>query len=368
MGEPHRIGVVGVGTISRAYLDTFARVEGAAVTAFADLDLARAEAAAAGVPGSRAMAVPDLIASDDVDVVLNLTIPAAHAEIALAAIAAGKGVYGEKPLALSMAEGREISDAAAARGVPFGSAPDTVLGTGTQTARRLLDDGAIGRPVSANAVMITPGHERWHPAPDFYYRAGGGPLLDMGPYYVASLVQLLGPVRAVFGAGSRTRDERVIAGGDRAGERIPVDVLTHVTGILEHAGGAISTLTTSFDGTRTTAAPIEVHGEEGSLAVPDPNTFGGAVRVVRPGDDGWHEAEPSAGYVDASRGVGILDLVTATPDRAARASGDLAMHHLDVMTALLASAESGRRIELATSPALPPAVPLTPEADWRRLR
>ena len=226
-------------------------------------------------------AVAELLADPDVDTVLNLTIPAAHAEIALAAIAHGKDVYGEKPLAATFAQAREMVAAADAAGVRLGCAPDTVLGTGTQTARAAIDAGLIGTPIAASAVMITPGHERWHPNPDFYYREGGGPLLDMGPYYVAALVQLLGPVRSVIGAAGRPRAERVIASGPRAGERIPVEVDTHVTGVLEHESGALSTITTSFDGMATTAAPIEVHGERGTLAVPDPNNFDGDVRLAR---------------------------------------------------------------------------------------
>src|SRR6185312_8342203 len=219
--------------------------------------------------------------------------------------------------------------AAADAGVRVGCAPDTVLGTGTQTARAAIDAGRIGRPLAATATMVTAGHERWHPDPDFYYRPGGGPLLDMGPYYVSSLVHLLGPVRAVTGAGSRLRGERVIGSGRRAGERITVEVDSHVTGVLEHANGALSTITTSFDGVATTAAPIEVHGETGTLAVPDPNTFDGDVRVFPLGGTGWRVLEPRAGYVEGSRGIGLIDLVSADGQRSPRAGGDVALHVLE---------------------------------------
>ncbi|RXZ68251.1 Gfo/Idh/MocA family protein [Agromyces albus] len=364
MGDPHRIGIIGLGVISRAYLDTLAGAPSVRISAVADLDAARAEAVAAELPDARAMAVDELLSSSEVDTVLNLTIPAAHAEIALAAIGKGKHVYGEKPLAASFAQAREVVDAADAAGVHLGCAPDTVLGTGTQTARAAIDGGVIGRPFAASAVMVTPGHERWHPNPDFYYREGGGPLLDMGPYYVAALIQLLGPVRSVTGASSRLRAERVIATGPRAGERIPVEVDTHVAGILEHVNGALSTITTSFDGIATTAAPIEVHGELGTLAVPDPNNFDGDVRLATIDAPGWRELEPSAGYVAATRGAGLLDFVSAGDGRRPRAGADVALHSLEIMTALLESARVGRRLELTTSVDRPEPVPLTPQSEW----
>lgn len=287
MGDPHRVGVVGLGVISRAYLDTLADHPEVSIAAVADLDASRSAAVAATIPGAEAMSVERLLAHPDVRTVLNLTIPAAHADISLGAIDAGKSVYVEKPLAVTFADGRSIIERAASAGVRVGCAPDTVLGTGTQTARAAIDGGLIGRPMSASAVMVTPGHERWHPHPDFYYAPGGGPMLDMGPYYISALIHLLGPVRAVTGAASRLRAERVIGSGPRAGQHIPVGVDTHLSGVLEHANGALSTITTSFDGVRTTAAPIEVHGEAGTLAVPDPNYFDGEVRLFALGDTEW---------------------------------------------------------------------------------
>ena len=365
MGDAHRIGIVGLGVISRQYLDTLATHPGVRVTAVADIDASRASAAAAEIPGAQAMSVAELLASDEVQTVLNLTIPKAHAEIALAAIEHGKDVFAEKPLTATFAEARSVMDAAAAAGRTVGCAPDTVLGTGTQTARAAIDNGLIGRPLAASAVMVTPGHERWHPNPDFYYQPGGGPLLDMGPYYVSALVHLLGPIRSVVGASARLRGERVIGSGPRTGERVPVDIDTHVSGVLEHASGVLSTLTTSFDAVATTAANIEVHGEKGTLAVPDPNRFEGEVRLFELGATEWRTLERSAGYVDGSRGLGLLDFVTADAQRPPRASGEVALHVLEAMTALLQSAAEGRRIELTTTVERPPAVPLTPLAEWR---
>ncbi|WP_329289423.1 Gfo/Idh/MocA family oxidoreductase [Streptomyces pseudovenezuelae] len=365
MGDAHRIGVIGLGVISRAYLDTLVNRSAVRVTAVADLDASRSAAVAAELPGVQALSVAELLASPDVDTVLNLTVPAAHAEIALGAIGHGKNVYGEKPLTAELTAARAVLEAAEKAAVGVGCAPDTVLGTGVQTARAAVDAGAVGRPLFASAAMVTPGHERWHPHPDFYYTAGGGPLLDMGPYYLSSLVHLLGPVRAVTGASSRLRTERVIGSGPRAGERIPVEVDSHVSGILEHEGGALTTITTSFDGVTTTAAPIEVHGETGTLTVPDPNHFDGEVRLLELGAAQWRTLPPSAGYVGAARGVGLLDFVAADGRRAPRASGELALHVLETMTALLRSSAEGRRIELSTSVERPDPVPLTPAEQWR---
>ncbi|MFC7531705.1 Gfo/Idh/MocA family protein [Actinoplanes sp. GCM10030250] len=362
MGEPHRIGIVGTGWISGAYLRTLRDHPAVTIAAVADLDASRAASVAEGITGCRALPVDSLLRDDSITTILNLTVPAAHASVALSAITNNKQVYGEKPLTSDMSSARSLLERAATAGVAVGCAPDTVLGTGVQTARAAVDAGAIGRPLSAVAVMATPGHERWHHHPDFYYVPGGGPLLDMGPYYLTALVHLLGPVAAVTGASSRLRATRVIGSGPREGERIPVSVDTHVTGVLHHASGALSTITTSFDAVRTTAAPIEVHGETGTLAVPDPNLFAGDVRLFALGASEWQTVRPSAGYADASRGIGLLDMLTAP---APRASGTLALHVLDAMTSLLRSAGEGRRIELTTTTERPDPMPLVPAATWR---
>ncbi|WP_243074446.1 Gfo/Idh/MocA family protein [Microbacterium sp. SS28] len=359
MGSPHRIGVVGLGVISGVYLETLSQAPDAVITAVADLDHARAEAVAATLPSARALTVAELIAADDVDIVLNLTIPAAHAEIALAAIAAGKAVYGEKPLAASFADAEEIIRQAEAAGLRVGTAPDTVLGTGIQTARALVDAGEIGRPLAATAVMAGAGHEWWHPNPDFYYKPGGGPLLDMGPYYVTALVQLLGPVEWVVGAGSALRSERTIATGPRAGEVVSVEVDSHVTGILAHASGALSTITTTFDAVATKAPNIEVHGEKASLIVPDPNHFDGEVLVRALGASDWAAVPSRAGIAGAARGTGLLDLLRTPEGVEPRASGAMGLHVLEIMTGLLESARLGSRVTMTTTVERPPLVPLS---------
>ncbi len=362
-----RVGIVGCGNISAAYLETFPRLDAVALTAVADLDMDRARTVAAEHPGVRALTVDELLSDDAVDLVLNLTIPAAHAEVALKAIAAGKHVYGEKPLAASTAEGRQMVEAAKAAGVILGSAPDTVLGTGTQTARKAIDDGLIGTPISATATMVTPGHERWHPNPDFYYVPGGGPLLDMGPYYVSALVTLLGPVASVVGASSSTRTSRIIGSGQRAGEEIPVSTPTHVTGVLVHASGALSTLVMSFDAVATHAANIEIHGETGSLAVPDPNRFDGEVQLRRLDGDDWEVLPVSAGYQDAARGIGLQDLAQTPVGELPRASGEMGFHVLEVMEAVLASAAAGTALPIRSTCERPPAVALSRSAGMEAI-
>ncbi|WP_380166941.1 Gfo/Idh/MocA family protein [Jannaschia sp. R86511] len=361
MGQPLRVGVVGCGNILAQYLDTFSRLDGVRLVAAADLDPARAQAVAAAQAGVRALTVDELLAADDVDVVLNLTVPAAHAEVALRAVAAGKHVYGEKPLAATTEQAAQVLEAARAADVLVACAPDTVLGTGVQTARKAIDDGMIGAPISATATMLTPGHERWHPNPDFYYVPGGGPLYDMGPYYVTTLVTLLGPVDSVVGAGSRTRDVRIIGSGPRAGEQVPVSTDTHVTAVLVHASGALSTLVMSFDAVATRSSNIEVHGELGSLVVPDPNYFAGDVEVctLDQRDDGWRALPVSAGYVDAGRGIGLADLAGTPAGRRHRADGDLAFHVLDVMESVIASTASGAAVTVRSTVERPEAVPLT---------
>ncbi|MCG5216373.1 Gfo/Idh/MocA family protein [Streptosporangium sp. KLBMP 9127] len=366
MGQPVNVGVVGCGAISAQYFQTIDRLPWLRLAAVADLDLDRAREAVRPYAGVTVAGVAELLADPRVDVVLNLTVPAAHAEIALQAVAAGKDVYCEKPLAVTTADAERILVAAAAAQVRVGCAPDTVLGTGTQTARKAIDDGLIGRPVAATATMMTPGHERWHPNPDFYYVAGGGPLLDMGPYYITSLITLLGPVTTVIGAASRTRATRTIGSGPRRGEEIPVTVDTHVTGVLVHASGALSTLVMSFDAAATAAPPIEVHGEEGSLVVPNPNHFDGSVLVSKVGEEGRRTLPEAAGYVAAGRGVGLADFVSTPAGLEPRTSGSLAFHVLDVMESLLASARTGTAVTIASTCERARPVALSPAEDAGR--
>jgi predicted dehydrogenase len=354
--NPLHVGIVGTGYISRQYLQTLRRLPELELTAVADLDPARA-AAVARDQGVRDLSVEQLIGDPRVDAVLNLTIPAAHESIALQAIAASKSVYNEKPLATSRRAGASIIHAAQTAGVKLGCAPDTVLGTGIQTARKAIDDGLIGTPVAATATMVTPGHERWHPDPAFYYQPGGGPLLDMGPYYVTSLIVLFGPVLRVLGAASRLRDVRRIGSGPRTGETVAVDVDSHVTGVLVHQSGVLSTLVMSFDGVATRSPAIEVHGTEASLTVPDPNKFDGEV-MIHPLGGEWHVLPVSAGVPNAGRGVGLADLAVTADGDEPRAGGRLGYHVLDVALSLLEAAGQGTTVQICSTCDRPPPVML----------
>lgn len=365
MGESLRVGIVGVGTISRAYLDILTEAPGVEVVAAADLDLDRARAVADKHDGIVALSPDELYAAPDVDAVLNLTIPAAHGSVALAALAAGKHVYGEKPLAATRQEAKPILERAEAAGLRVGCAPDTVLGRGFQTARVLLDRGDIGMPTAATAFFVSPGPEPWHPDPEFYYKPGGGPLLDMGPYYLSALVSLLGPVKSVVGRVSRARRERTVGSGPKEGTTFSVEVDTHVTGVLEHESGVLTTVITSFDVRGAKLPRIEVYGSESTLSVPDPNRFEGDVEILRPAAREWETVAPAGGYPDTGRGIGVADLARAIRlGEPHRASGELAFHVLDIMESLLESgAQGGVSVKVTSTCERPNAVPLDARPD-----
>ncbi|GAB3617164.1 Gfo/Idh/MocA family oxidoreductase [Okibacterium endophyticum] len=363
MGGPLRVGIVGVGTISEQYLAHLPSLPGLRLSAVADLDQVRA-AAVAQQHDVEALTVDDLLVSDNVDAVLNLTIPAAHASIALRALKAGKHVYGEKPLALTPGEAAPVLTLADAGGLRVGSAPDTVLGTGTQTSRHVLDSGRIGSPVAASAFWTAPGHELWHPAPQFYYQPGAGPLFDMGPYYLSALVTMLGPVVRVSAATTGSGRKRTIAAGPQAGTAIDVEVATHVSALLEHASGVTSTVMVSFEVWAAALPHIEVYGTGGTISVPDPNRFADPTMVWTPETGAWTEAPVSGGYSDAGRGYGLADMARAIETgRPHRASGALAFHVLEIMDAVLRAGDEHRVIEVMSRVERPEPVPLGARPD-----
>jgi predicted dehydrogenase len=357
VGGPLTFGIVGVGKISEQYFASLPLLAGIRLLAVADIDVARARQVAVE-QGVEAMSVDELLADPRIEAVLNLTIPAAHIDIDVRALRAGKHVFGEKPLALAPAEAVDMLALADSLGLRVGSAPDTVLGTGVQTARAVLDAGTIGAPVGAAAFWVAPGHEAWHPAPAFYYQPGAGPLFDMGPYYLTTLVTLLGPVVRVSGNTARSSRQRAVATGPLAGTPIPVDVDTHVTALLEHASGVSSTITMSFEVWASRAPLLEVFGTAGTLAVPDPNRFSDPVEVWTAGTGEWSTVETLAGYPDAGRGFGLADMARAIrTERPHRASGELALHVLEIMDGILRAGAAHRVIAIESTVERPEPVP-----------
>jgi predicted dehydrogenase len=337
MGEPFGVAVVGCGNISNQYLRNLAAFPDVKVLFCADLDLGRAksQAAAYDVPGSGA--VQQALEHPGVRLVVNLTVPAAHAEVASAAIAAGKHVWNEKPLALDVAAGKAVLEQAKDKGVRVGCAPDTVLGAGLQSALRLIASGGIGTPLSALALLQSLGPESWHPDPEFLFASGAGPLFDMGPYYLSWLATLFGPATRVAAVGRRLRESRVIGSGPRAGAEFSIAVPTYVAALAEYAGGQAASLLFSWDSPLSRRGFLEITGTEAALALPDPNRFDGDLRVRRAGEKEW-TVIPSTGAA-AGRGAGVVDMVRAIAHgEPHRASGEIALHVLETMTAIERSA------------------------------
>jgi predicted dehydrogenase len=355
-GKRLGIGFIGTGNISSAYLKAILGKDG--MPGFGVLDIKaladmRPEAASARAAefGLKSMSVEAMLADPDIDLVVNLTIPRAHVDVGLQCLAAGKHVYSEKPLGITYAEGRRLLDAANAAGLRIGSAPDTFLGGSHQEARAVVDSGALGTIVGGTAFFQCPGHESWHPDPAFYYDLGGGPMLDMGPYYITDLVNLLGPVARVSAMSSRLRTERTITSEPKKGQVMPVHIDTHVTGSLGFANGAVVQIGMSFDVAAHKHVPLELYGTEQTLIVPDPNFFGGTVELRKRGrDEQWTEVPVSQPYADGNyRSLGVADMAAGIlENRPHRANGDLALHVLEVMEAFEHAAREGRTVEIKT--------------------
>lgn len=353
-----KVGVVGCGKISGLYLTNCTAFPNLQVAALADVDAerARAQAEAHGIPQS--CSLDDMLADPGIELIINLTPPLAHTEVTLAALEAGKHVYSEKPLAATVEDGRLILETAEERELQLGCAPDTFLGGMLQTCRNSIDRGLIGEPVGAAAFMLNHGHESWHPAPDFYYQPGGGPLFDMGPYYLTALVSLVGPIQSVAGLARTTFTERAIGSEPRRGELMAVSTPTHIACLLDFAGGSTGTMTMSFDVWAHQLPPIEIYGTEGTIAVPDPNQFGGTVRVWRHDDPVWREVSPTHEYRLEARGLGVAEMAHAIrTGRAPRASGRLAFHVLEVMEGVLSSSEHGCQVAIVSRCPRPEPLP-----------
>jgi len=366
MTGPVGIGVVGAGVISQTYLENLTSFPDVKVVAIGDIIPERAQAKAQehGVPAWGTL--EDVLANPEVELVVNLTIPQVHIEVSSAAIAAGKHVWTEKPLGLDREGARRLLSDAAAKGVRVGSAPDTILGPGFQTAKRAISEGVIGTPLFVQTAFQTQGPDLWHPEPAFLFANGAGPLLDMGPYYFSALVSLLGPIAGVAARGSRFRTERQIHTGPRAGETFPVEVPSSVQVVSTFEGGQHGTHLLSFDSALERHGVVEIHGTEGSIVLPDPNRFDGRTAYVKPlgvfrdgmkTDQEWIEVEQQGTVV--GRGLGVLDMIRAiAEDRPHVATGDLGFHVLDVLLSAQASAETGAYLEIDSTVAPVPAVPV----------
>ncbi|MDN5725808.1 MAG: Gfo/Idh/MocA family oxidoreductase [Propionibacteriales bacterium] len=326
-----RVGLVGAGVISKTYLENLTTFPDVTVTAIGDLRPEAAGERAAEFGIARHGSVAEVLDNPEVDLVVNLTTPAAHADVARAAVAAGKHVWNEKPLTMDLASARALLDEAAVAGVRVGCAPDTVLGAGWQEVRRIIERGDIGQPLTALTLFQSPGPDLWHPNPDFLFAAGGGPLLDIAPYYFTALIQLFGPVATVSGVGSKAHERRRIVEGPRAGEMFDVTVPTHVGALLGFTDGGVAQSLFSFD-SAVQRAQVEISGTEGTMLTSDPNQFDGEIKIIRPGGEYEIVANPAK---KATRGTGVLDMVrsiAAGVDH--RATGALAYHVLEVMLAI----------------------------------
>ncbi len=347
-----KIAIVGCGNISSAYLENAKLFKSFEIAYVTDLDFARASAQAEKF-GVVALSLEDVLASD-ADAILNLTIPAAHAEIALQALNAGKHIYNEKPLATSLEDAAAMTALAATKNLRIGCAPDTFLGAGLQAARAFLESGGIGQPVGASLHMVATGPDMWHPNPSFFYQEGAGPLFDMGPYYITAMLHFFGAIKRVTAFAAQTRATRA----DKNGNAFSVNVPTHVTALLEHDNGVLVTLTISFDAVKGSNQNIEIYGSSGALVVNDPNNFSGKLRysdgLSEWGNGNWHDLEITQPYSENSRGVGLADMAQAiVQNRAHRASGELANHVLEVMHSILKAAQTGTAVTLQSKPERP---------------
>jgi predicted dehydrogenase len=369
MSKPVKIGVIGCGAISGAYFGMAKNFPNVEIFAAADLNPEAAKARAAEFNVPHVMTVDELLKQPDIEIVLNLTVPKAHVPVALAAMENGKHVYCEKPLAVDREEGRKLLAVAKAKGLRVGCAPDTFMGQGIQVARKAIDDGMIGRPVGLTADMLSGGHEGWHKSPEFYYEVGGGPMFDMGPYYLTALLNLLGPVKRITGIATIAINPRTITSEPKRGKVIQVETPDHVTGLLEFENGAVGPIQQSFAtkfASNDNKNPIVIMGTEGALRVPDPNGFDGTVYFrgnASPDPKVWTEVPVAENTVvkGYGRSVGLADMAAALRgNRPHRCSLEQAFTVLDLMQGFLDSSSAGRVVTPSTPYTRPAPMPFLP--------
>lgn len=346
------VGIIGCGNISAIYMENITNLfTNVNLYAICDLDAEKTKEAAEKHKVEHILSYEEMLQCKEVQIILNLTTPKSHYKICKDSLLAGKHVYVEKPLALNLEEGKELTALAKSRNLLLGGAPDTFLGAGIQTCIKAIEDGLIGEIISANAYMLCHGHESWHPDPEFYYQVGGGPMFDMGPYYLTALVAMIGPVSEVVGMNRISFPERTITSNKKFGKIIPVEVPTHVTGLLRFKNGAIGNIITSFDTWGTMLPRIEVHGTRGSLIVPDPNCFDGEVLLKQYFSKDFEKLPLTSIYSMNSRGAGVSDMATCILEgrKDNRANGDLACHVLNIMHAIHESQEKKEFISIDTT-------------------
>jgi len=354
--KPVKTGIIGCGNISKTYFKHCKRMGILDVVACSDIILERAQAAAEefDIPACGYNEV--VLENPEVELVICLTPPKVHTEVMLSALEAGKNAYTEKPFAVRIEDGQATLRLAREKGLLVGGAPDTFMGGGIQTCRKLIDDGEIGRPVAATAFMCSSGVESWHPDPEFFYQFGGGPMLDMGPYYVTTLVNLLGPVKRVTGSAQISFAERTITSEKKRGQKIAVETPTHLAAVLDFVSGAVASLVMSFDVKAHHLPRIEIYGETGTLSVPDPNCFGGAVSIGRGGRE-WTDMPLTHANAENSRGIGPADLATALrKGRKFRPCGEMAYHVLEVMLSVEQASKTGRHVDITSTCERPAAI------------
>ncbi|WP_445491687.1 Gfo/Idh/MocA family protein [Niallia sp. 03133] len=357
--ERVKVGIIGCGTICPIYFEAGKKFDILDIVACADIDEEKARLRAEQFQ-VRAMKVDELLADPEIEIVINLTIPAVHADIHLKALHAGKHTYGEKPLAVLLEDGEKILHLAKEKNLLVGSAPDTFLGGAIQTCRKLIDDGWIGKPIAATAFMMAAGPESWHPNPGFLYQEGAGPMFDMGPYYLTALINLLGAAKRVSGSTQTTFQERMITNGINYGEKIPVETPTHISGTMEFESGALGTMIMSFDiPGNSKLSDIEIYGTEGTLVIPHPNFYDGSIYLKRKNHCDFTKVTLTHGFTENSRGLGVMDMAYAIRnERPHRASGEMAYHVLEIMHAFHLSSVEGKHYEMKSSCEKPAALSL----------
>jgi len=353
-----KVGIIGAGNISGIYLENGNRFDTMEIVAIADIDIQKANEKAQQYH-IKGYTVEQLLADNDIEMVINLTIPQAHASINIAALEAGKHVYVEKPFSVTCEEAVEVLKLAEQKNLYVGSAPDTFLGAGIQTAIKVINDGLIGTPIAATAFMLAGGHESWHPSPEFYYQVGGGPMFDMGPYYLTALIAMLGPIRRVTGSANISYPERTIKSQPKAGQKIKVEVPTHISGIIDFHSGAMGTIITSFDTPGMASLPrVEIYGSKGTVSVPDPNHFGGEVKVSIAGNREWQVIEQVHSNAHNNRGLGAADMARAIREQGQhRASGLLGYHVLEAMHGFHIASSENKHYFMTSACHIPEALP-----------